>query len=309
MVDRSQLSGGREGTTIIGVDCAAQPNNTGIARGEIENGRLTIRNVERGNRRRTPAIVLREWLGAASGRPTLLALDAPLGWPVGMGTALHDHRAGRPIEVHPDYMFKRITDRCVKEWTGKNPLEVGASWIARTAHSALGLLACLRDATNEEIPLMTHIEFSSDQGTQMVTSDDLVDAVLCVQAGFDFLCGRCVNPPEDEMDTVRREGWIWFQHSGAPRGIPAERLDSVEHWFLNVATHNCDPPIHPVVRKALLPDDEEGDDRIAGGGATRTVRAPNIGRSLLHTGRVHQARPHAAGACPAVPASGPRVRV
>ena len=230
------------------------------ARGEIENGRLTIRNVERGNRRRTPATVLHEWLGAASGRPTLLALDAPLGWPVAMGAALHDHRAGRLIEVHSDYMFKRITDRCVREWTGKNPLEVGASLIARTAHSALRLLACLRDATNEEIPLrwclspwtgiqaievypaltlralgiegngykrdrtgtarasiveklMTHIEFSSDQGTQMVTSDDLVDAVLCVQAGFDFLCGRCVNPPEDEMDTVRREGWIWFQQA------------------------------------------------------------------------------------------------
>ena len=162
------------------------------------------------------------------------------------------------MDVSPDGMFKRVTDRCVKMVDGKNPLEVGASWIARTAHSALSLLACLPDATNEEIPLKwclspwigiqaievypaltlrrlgiegngykknrtarasiieklaAHIEFSSDRGSQMVTSDDLVDAVLCVQAGFDFLCGRCVNPPEDEMDTVRREGWIWFQQA------------------------------------------------------------------------------------------------
>lgn len=262
MADRSQPSADCKGITIIGVDCATQPNRTGIARGEIENGRPAIRNLELGDRRRTPAVVLREWLGATSERPTLLALDAPLGWPVGMGAALHDHRAGRPVEIHPDDMFKRITDRCVKEWTGKTPLEVGADRIARTAHSALSLLDCLRGATNEEIPLKwcltpwtgiravevypaltlraldiegngykgsreehraaraslvkglkAHIDFGSDQGNQMETSDDLVDAVVCVQAGFDFLCGRCVNPPQDRMDTIRREGWIWFQRA------------------------------------------------------------------------------------------------
>ena len=61
------------------------------------------------------------------------------------------------------------------------------------------------------------------------------------------------------------EGGVVFlgvDDSGAARGIPPERLDSVEHWLLDVATHNCNPPIRPVVRKALLPDDEEGDDRI-----------------------------------------------
>ena len=262
MAARLQPSGDCEGINIIGVDCATQPNKTGIAWGEMEGGRLTIRNLERGDRRRTPAVVLREWLGAVSERPTLLALDAPLGWPVGMGAALHDHRAGHPIEIQPDDMFKRITDRCVKEWTGKTPLEVGANLIARTAHSALSLLDRLRGATNEEIPLKwcltpwtgiraievypaltlraldiegngykgtreehraarvslvkrlkAHIDFSSDQGNQMETSDDLVDAVVCVQAGFDFLRGRCVNPPKDILDTVRREGWIWFQQA------------------------------------------------------------------------------------------------
>ena len=29
-----------------------------------------------------------------------------------------------------------------------------------------------------------------------------------------------------------------------------------------VETHNCDPPIRPLVRKALLPDDQEGEHRI-----------------------------------------------
>ena len=61
------------------------------------------------------------------------------------------------------------------------------------------------------------------------------------------------------------EGGVVFlgvDDSGAARGIPPARWDAVEHWLLNVATHNCDPPIRPVVRKALLPDDEESDDRI-----------------------------------------------
>ena len=61
------------------------------------------------------------------------------------------------------------------------------------------------------------------------------------------------------------EGGVVFlgvDDSGVARGIPPERWDSVEHWLLDVATHNCDPPIRPVVRKALHPDDQEGDHRI-----------------------------------------------
>ena len=72
------------------------------------------------------------------------------------------------------------------------------------------------------------------------------------------LAGELVAFANAEGDVV----FLGVDDSGAARGIPPERLDSVEHWLLNVATHNCDPPIRPVVRKALLPDDEEGGDRI-----------------------------------------------
>ena len=61
------------------------------------------------------------------------------------------------------------------------------------------------------------------------------------------------------------EGGVVFlgvDDSGVACGIPPERWDSVEQWLLNVATYNCDPPIRPLVRKALLPDDQEGDHRI-----------------------------------------------
>ena len=89
------------------------------------------------------------------------------------------------------------------------------------------------------------------------------------------------------------EGGVVFlgvDDSGAARGIPPEKWDAVERWLLDVATHNCDPPIRPVVRKALHPDDQEGDHRILlVAGAARPVCAPNLRWSLLHAGRVHQA--------------------
>ena len=43
-------------------------------------------------------------------------------------------------------------------------------------------------------------------------------------------------------------------------GIPPERLDAVEHWIFNVATHNCEPPIRPILRKVLLPT-STGEER------------------------------------------------
>ena len=48
--------------------------------------------------------------------------------------------------------------------------------------------------------------------------------------------------------------------SGAVAGIPPSRVDAVERWVVNVATHNCEPPIRPILRKILLPA-AAGDDR------------------------------------------------
>ena len=58
------------------------------------------------------------------------------------------------------------------------------------------------------------------------------------------------------------EGGVVFlgvDDSGAVRGILLKQVDMVEHWLLNVATHNCDPPIRLVIRKVLLPGAERDD--------------------------------------------------
>ena len=48
--------------------------------------------------------------------------------------------------------------------------------------------------------------------------------------------------------------------SGAVEGIPPARLDAVEQWIANIASHNCEPPIRPILRKLLLPA-SSGEER------------------------------------------------
>ena len=55
--------------------------------------------------------------------------------------------------------------------------------------------------------------------------------------------------------------FLGVDDSGAVCGIPLEQVDMVEQWLLNIATHNCDPPIRLVIRKTLLPS-AAGDDEL-----------------------------------------------
>ena len=129
------------------------------------------------------------------GTPVLVALNAPLGWPVPMIDALTRHHAGSSLpsldidakdrgkegELGHGYFekehesrwrkernlfFRRETERFVRSkgigrWGdgrrafGPSGLDVGADKSARTAHAALRLLKALRDRTNLEIPVIT----------------------------------------------------------------------------------------------------------------------------------------------------------
>ena len=152
-----------------------------------------------------------------------------------------------------DQMFRRETDRVIKQKLGKQPLDVGADRIARTAHAAVWLLGELRNATGFPIPLAWSAEVAApsaievypaatllahglrsrqykktEQGPQreeitnglaarmtldtdvqskLVSNEHVLDAAICVLAGFDFLEGLCIAP-EDRHLAVK-EGWIW----------------------------------------------------------------------------------------------------
>lgn len=153
---------------IIGIDCAADPKNIGVAYAKMAGTRFTVERVRfgkggrdsRSRRLRDLANDVVESVREADA-PTLLAIDAPLGWPTQMSCALATHRAGEQLEgtghQAPDAgsFFSRCTDRFVAEKTGKTPMAVGANLIARVSHTALGLLEMLR--LSDGMPNFPHL--------------------------------------------------------------------------------------------------------------------------------------------------------
>jgi len=91
------------------------------------------------------------WIG--SDDRALLAMDSPLGWPHAMGAALAKHNAGASISTPANRLFRRCTDDVVRTVLGKTPLEVGADRIARTALTALSLLADLGALIGNDVRL------------------------------------------------------------------------------------------------------------------------------------------------------------
>lgn len=135
--------------TIIGIDCSTNTKKVALARGHWNGGQLSVSQVECGTR--PPVEVITEWLTDVP--RALIAIDAPLGWPADMGPALSAHSAGQPISVAPNQLFRRETDRFIKRMINKQPLDVGADRIARTAVAAVNLLAAARTVTERTIPL------------------------------------------------------------------------------------------------------------------------------------------------------------
>lgn len=138
---------------VVGIDCATKPSKTGLALGEYSAaGGLEVKEARICSPREPPAEIVIDWLRHLQ-RPALLALDAPLGWPIALARALVSHQAGQLIEIEPHEMFRRSTDRFIKAKVEQKPLDVGADRIARTAHAALQLLAEVRGGLCIPIPL------------------------------------------------------------------------------------------------------------------------------------------------------------
>jgi predicted RNase H-like nuclease len=148
--DQSLRRGRAMKVTIIGIDCATASEKVGLARSLMEEPGPRVVEARTGSRGQKVAELIKPWTESG---PTLLALDAPLGWPYKLGQVLYHHSAGMPINECPDDIFRRLTDRIVEEKIGQRPLDVGADRIARTAHAALTLLQELREITSQEIPL------------------------------------------------------------------------------------------------------------------------------------------------------------
>lgn len=140
---------------LVGLDAASQPENFGFAIGTLSRDRIDLREAGLLSTKGVPdalSDVVAPRLREAD--HALVAVDAPLGWPVGLWRSLADHHAGEPIHVDKRELFSRETDRVVTEKVGKRPLEVGADKIARAAHTANLVLARLRELVQRPIPLV-----------------------------------------------------------------------------------------------------------------------------------------------------------
>lgn len=153
-----RLSNSQEEVVIIGIDCATQLQNVGVAVSRRSKGGSAIlaldhpfRGADAPKTRSLAEHIADEHI--AGKERVLVALDAPLGWPDAMRTELATHSAGGPLAPRRQCMFSRTTDRFVRCRTGKKPLDVGANLIAMTAHWALEFLEQLREATGEGVPL------------------------------------------------------------------------------------------------------------------------------------------------------------
>jgi predicted RNase H-like nuclease len=226
-------------TTIIGVDCAVQARNTGLARAIPESGKLTFLETCCASRQASAASIVFDWV--RDSKRVLLALDAPLGWPIQLGVALARHQAGEALPSAAHKLFRRMTDDLVCERLGRRPLDVGADRIARTAHAALWFLKELRQSLGSNVPLVwsprwrgrfgvievypaaTRLALGLPRGRGSLVglesrlsfrgtapnSEHARDAVVCSVAGLEFLSGRTVAPRRTQMRQARQEGWIW----------------------------------------------------------------------------------------------------
>lgn len=136
---------------IVGIDVSTDPKKRFASFARFDGKRASLQWVADGRDARK----LRGGLYQAlrNGDRVLLALDAPLGWPVTLAMTLAGHTAGQSLDAPPHKMFRRETDDFIKGKIKKQPLDVGADRIARTAHMALTLLNELSDQVQSPIPL------------------------------------------------------------------------------------------------------------------------------------------------------------
>ena len=225
---------------LIGIDCATQPNKVGLALAQWDGAVVRIQDCRTGSAADPPAAIVSRWLQHTD--TALLALDAPLGWPLALAQTLTGHQAGAGMGAAAHALFRRRTDDAIHQRFRKRPLEVGANFISRTAVAALALLEELRDEHSHPIPLAwnpaelervsaievypaaTRLAHGSEGrggslegleqaldltalGGRLPASADAVDALVCVVAAADFLQGRAPGP--EDLALAQHEGWIW----------------------------------------------------------------------------------------------------
>lgn len=231
----------------VGVDFAAQPKGTAIARVAWHAGVAQLKSIV------SPATDrdIVETLPDADA----IGIDVPFGWPDAFFEFLANHRdsALEPVTGEADEWRRslayRLTDRTIAREHGKWPLSVASDRIALPAMRAAGLLAMLRERgevvdraggsrITEVYPgLALRIWKVCSFSYKGANASRLPEAVECLQVAapwldlgeWEPLCranadafdavvaslvarahalGHWVRPTSDELAQAQREGWI-----------------------------------------------------------------------------------------------------
>ncbi|OHV31642.1 hypothetical protein CC117_25880 [Parafrankia colletiae] len=126
----------------IGVDLAAEPKKTALARIDWSSGSATVRDVHLDTTDRT--------IVEAVTNADKVGIDCPFGWPEAFVAFITAHQGGN-VAVPQGVtglqwrraLAYRVTDQRVRAETGLRPLSVAADRIAHTAMRCAGLLATL----------------------------------------------------------------------------------------------------------------------------------------------------------------------
>jgi hypothetical protein len=142
--------------TLIGWDAAVDPRNNALVRADFQGNAsgemiLAVDELVQPESSQELVATIASWIdGAHEGDGIVICADSPLGWPAALGGALTSHRAGEGIPLDAEALFRRHTDRDVRQRVGKTPLDVGADRIARTALAVVNAVAGVADRVAED---------------------------------------------------------------------------------------------------------------------------------------------------------------
>lgn len=235
---------------FFGIDLAADPKLTGVARLRDDGARVVIEDVHLGAD--DDAIV------SAVTSARKVGVDVPFGWPRNFAALVAAHRTGSlapPASTGKEWRREtlfRATDLDVQRRAGKTPLSVAAERIAHPALRWAGIAARLRTAGHDVSPdgrgvtcevypgaalALWSLGGASYKGAKgaavrhdlverlaerlpwlewaghsdlCVKDDNALDAVIAAVVARDVDLGRAAPPPPELADLASEEGWIWL---------------------------------------------------------------------------------------------------
>ncbi|MBZ9728388.1 DUF429 domain-containing protein [Salegentibacter sp. JZCK2] len=139
---------------IIGLDAAVQDKDIGCVLGNYSEGSLKL--LGKWERKQPLTDFITD--GIKESEKAILAIDAPLGWPVSFRKILNTHSAGLSLDTDPELFFKRQTDLDIRQRFKKWPLEISADRIARTAFFTLNRIGKIEKDLDYKLNLLWSIQ-------------------------------------------------------------------------------------------------------------------------------------------------------